>query len=139
MQRENTSTGGKFSNTRQYVTQQQSCSSAFNCGQEYHALDLKLQLLAERVEDLEEDRKMKNLLLERTGSLIQIIRIILVLLPIVEIAVVGVVAYFLNNKSAIIYSLVGLIGLTTLINGFFLPKQIKDLEKRIEHVEKISE
>lgn len=138
MIRETISSQSHYTNPRQsqYIMSQQSCSSAFNCGYEYNVMETKLTLLSERVSELEADREKQIDFFNKASKLIQIQRYILIILPIIELIIVGVVAYFFSSINSILYVVVGLIGITTIINGFFVPKQIKDLEKRVESVEK---
>lgn len=119
----------------QIIMQQQSCSSAFNCGQEYSTLEAKINMLTDRVNELEKDRKRKLELMDRVSGLINLQRYIIIMLPIVGLAIVGIIAYFLCSKSTALYSILGLLGMSAIINSFFVPKQIKDLEKKIKMLE----
>lgn len=126
---------GIATSNSQYIRQQQSCSSAFNCGAEYKALEARFNEISNRVVELENENKQKAGYYKQAKSLIQLQRFILVLLPVIELLIIGCVVYYFNQKNVFAYSLIGLVGLTTLINGFFLPKQIKEIEKRVDKLE----
>lgn len=119
----------------QYVRQSQSCGSAFNCGAEYAALQAQVEQLAKQVERLECESKETHKYVQAATGLIKLQRFLLILLPLVELIVVGLVIYFFSNSNVVGYTIIGLVGLTTLINGFYLPNQMKNLEERISKVE----
>lgn len=119
----------------QYVRQNQSCGSAFNCGAEYAALQAQVEQLAIKVERLECESKETHKYVQAATGLIKLQRFLLILLPLVELVVVGLVIYFFSNSNVVGYTIIGLIGLTTLINGFYLPNQMKNLEERLSRVE----
>lgn len=119
----------------QYVRQSQSCGSAFNCGAEYAALQAQVEQLTAKVEQLECESKETYKYVEAATGLIKLQRFLLVLLPLVELIVVGLVIYFFSNSNVVGYTIIGLIGLTTLINGFYLPNQMKSLEERLSKIE----
>lgn len=119
----------------QYIRQNQSCGSAFNCGAEYAALQAQVEQLTTNVERLECESKETHKYVQAATGLIKLQRFLLVLLPLVELIVVGLVIYFFSNSNVVGYTIIGLIGLTTLINGFYLPNQIKSLEERLSKIE----
>lgn len=119
----------------QYVRQNQSCGSAFNCGAEYAALQAQVEQLTTKVERLECESKETHKYVQAATGLIKLQRFLLVLLPLVELIVVGLVIYFFSNSNVVGYTIIGLVGLTTLINGFYLPNQIKSVEERLSKIE----
>lgn len=132
----NSSSSRRSTSTQsQYVRPSQSCGSAFNCGAEYAALQAQVEQLSERVEQLEYEKEQSNKYVQTATSLIKLQRFLLILLPLVELIVVGLVIYFFSNSNVVGYTIIGLVGLTTLINGFYLPNQMKSIEERISKIE----
>ncbi len=119
----------------QYVRQNASCGSAFNCGAEYASLQARVEQLATQVERLECESKETHKYVQAATGLIKLQRFLLILLPLVELVVVGLVIYFFSDSNVVGYTIIGLVGLTTLINGFYLPNQMKSLEERLSRVE----
>lgn len=111
------------------------CSSAFNCGAEYSTMKMQVDLLSERVESLEMDKKKTSKYVSVAVNLMKLQRFLLILLPIVELIVVGIVMYLFAGHNAIGYTVIALIGISTVINGFALPKQMKDIEDRLSKIE----
>ena len=117
------------------VSVMNNCSSAFNCGAEYSAMKMQIDLLSERVKQLEDEAKKTSKYISTAVSLLKLQRFLLILLPIVELIVIGIVMYIFANHNLIGYTVIGLIGITTIINGWALPKQMKDIESRLCKVE----
>lgn len=119
----------------QYVRSGQSCGSAFNCGAEYAALQAQVEVLSERVEQMEYQNEQSGKYVQAATALIKLQRFLLILLPIIEVIVVGIVIYFFSEWNAVGYTIIGLVGVTTIINGFYLPNQMKNIEDRVSKIE----
>ena len=131
----NNSTTSRRSTSSQYVKSNQSCGSAFNCGAEYSALQSQVDHLLGRLEQLEHEKEQSKKYVQLATKLINLQRFMLILLPIVELMVIGLVIYFFSHSNIVVYSIISLIGLSTIINGLVLPTQMKNIEERIDKIE----
>ena len=120
----------------QHLQPSASCGSGFTCGEQYHVLESKVNELVGRIEDLEKNKKYISEYYSAAKKLINIQRYSIIILAVLQLAAVCFVAYFYSSKPSILITAVSLIGLSVFINGFFLPKSIQSLEKRIVTIEK---
>lgn len=128
----------KYLSGHQYVTSMP-CSSSFNCGMEYKAIYVKVENLESKVERLEKENKKIRDYYDEATKLIQLHRYFLIILPIVEFIIVGIVSYYFNKSNGLAYGIMGFLGISIFVNGFVLPKQIKELSDKVKDLEKKDE